>query len=374
MKKFILLASAIAITTCAISQEQANLSVFKYLIKDSVVLSNVNKGVYDHPALEVAANTAFNKIVRKNYPIRIAIDPGHFATNKKESLLEERYINSEHGFFHESFLTISTGLILKEKLEQRGFQVMLTRTAETSALGKSFTKWLKEDLHKSLKADLESGVITKDFYTEIINAEPKVVFQKYFKDKELQARVDKINMFNPDITLVIHYNASEFENSPERFVSAVEHNYSVCFVPGSFTRQELALEDQMSDFIRLASTDNITRSIELSSFIEREFASKLKAPALLPDQYKDLWFLKKYSVYTGEPGVFARNLPLTRKIQSPVCYGECFLQNNANEITQLSDKSVTIDGQKVPARVKEVADCWYTGVIKYFTQIGYITN
>lgn len=356
------------------AQDQPGNRPFHYLIKDSVEVRKIKNGEFTHPAFEVAANAPYTTFERKNYPIRIAIDPGHFASNKKEALIEDRYINSEHGFFHEAELTIQTALILKESLEKRGFQVMLTRQPGQSALDISFTKWYKRKFKSELKNDLAANRISQDRYNELLHSSQKDVFQKYFKNKEFQARVDKINAFNPDVTLVIHYNASEFENSPERYAPVVNYNYSVCFVPGAFTKQELSIDNQLSDFIRLATTDIIPKSIKLSSYIASEFASKLNSPALLPGKYPELWYLKKYSVYTNTPGVFSRNLSLTRMVNSPVCYGECFLQNNSEEIKLLASKDYSLNGQKISMRVKQVADCWYTGVIKYFSHLGYIQN
>lgn len=349
-----------------------NQDVVKYLIKDTAVVAQVKSGIYQHPALEIAMKTEFRETARMAFPIRVAIDPGHVATTKKEALLEERFIKSRHGFFYESELNMATALVLKKLLEDRGFEVMITRTPKTTALGMSYTTWYKKYADEHLCNDLEIGKISRQQYEEYRDLNKRDLFHRYFKDKDFIARKELINAFQPDVTLVIHYNATEFENKENTFAPEVDYNYTVAFVPGSFTNQELASEAQLHDFIRLASTDMLQNSIKLSAFIVDEFNRKLNVPKLVPTDLPDLWYLKRFSVYTGTPGVFSRNLYLTRAISSPVCYGEAILQNNKEEIKALAKRDYSIKPYRVSSRVVDVANCYYTGTIKYFQDIGWL--
>lgn len=362
----------ICICLCYITGHSQQDDVLSFLIKDTAIVSKVRSGVYDHPAIEIAVKTPYRKVANKSFPIRVAIDPGHVATNKKEALIEDRYINSSYGFFYESELNMATALILQRKLQERNFEVMITRTPKTSALDISYLKWYKKRAKKELKADLEAGLLTQAKYDELVHADKKELFNKYFKDKDFKARSAKINAFNPDITLVIHYNATEFKNDHEVDAPLVDYNYSVAFVPGSFTKQELSQDSQLEDFIKLASTDILANSVKLSTFIVNEFENKLGAPRLLPNDNKELWYLKKYSVYTGNPGVFSRNLYLTRGINSPICYGEATLQNNENEIRRLAARDLVLKPYRISSRVIDVADCYYIGTIKYFQSLGWL--
>lgn len=349
-----------------------NLEAVKFLIKDTAVVTQVRSGIYHHPALEIAMKTGFKTTSRMGFPIRVAIDPGHIATNKKEAILEERFIKSRHGFFYESELNMATALVLKRLLEDRGFEVMITRTPRTSALGMSYTAWYKKHSQEALCDDLSIGKITTQQYEELLRLNKKDLFHRYFKDKDFIARKERINAFQPDVTLIIHYNATEFENKANAFAPEVNYNYTVAFVPGSFTNQELASESQLHDFIRLASTDMLENSILLSSFIVEEFNRKLNVPKLIPSDLPDLWYLKRYSVFTGEPGVFSRNLYLTRAISSPVCYGEALLQNNKDEIKLLAKRDFTVKPYRISSRVVDVANCYYAGTIKYFEALGWL--
>jgi hypothetical protein len=267
---------------------------------------------------------------------------------------------------------MATSLILKDLFIARGFSVMLTRRPGESALGMSFTDWYSHRFKSDLAYDLDNEFITKEFHDAMLVASEKEVFEKYFRDKDFIARGKTINAFNPDITLVIHYNASDHEASLDGISPVVDYNYSVCFVPGSFTGIELSTESQLEDFVRLASTDIISKSILLSSFISNEFKSKLGVPSLTPQAKPEVWYVKKYSIYTGQEGVYARNLYLTRAINSPLCYGESLIQNNKDELKRLSVPDMKVGPYKVSSRVKEVADAYYTGVVKYFKYLHWI--
>lgn len=93
---------------------------------------------------------------------------------------------------------------------------------------------------------------------------------------------------------------------------------------------------------------------------------------LKPNDLPALWYLDKYSVYSGEPGIYSRNLFMTRTISSPICYGECLIQNNVHEIRKLSKRELVVGPYKVSSRVKDVADCYYAGVVKYFQHLGWM--
>lgn len=370
MLRIYLLLLALSVSGSTIAQSEKNYSNLKYLIKDTTILAQALDGKYPHPAVEIAVKREFSSTQIKNYPIRISIDPGHVATSKKEALIEERYINSQFGFFYESELNMATAILLKEMLVQRGFDVMLTRNENESVLGRPFLKWYKKDFKERLENDRITGKISNEKYTDLINASPKDVFNKYYKDLDFIERANKINAFNPDITIAIHYNATEFKNDIESYAPTTTNNYSVTFVPGGFTFLELTNNNQMDDFIRLATTDNLEKSILLSGFIVKEFEDKFQAQRLTPEINHDLWYLKKYSVYTNEPGVFSRNLYLTRAIKSPICYGECFLQNNIKEIEKLAQRTLRVGKSlNTSPRVKDVADAYYAGIMKYFKHI-----
>lgn len=353
----------------AISQKLSNLQL---IIRDSIEYENVKNGKINNQGILVGVQRNFSTVVKNNNPIHIAIDPGHIATSMAEAKIEDRFITSKEGSFYEAQLTAATAYELKRLFEQQGFLVTLTRGHNSTALGKSYLGWYKKDRKFDLANELAQGRMTQSKYDELIKADKKTLFFKYYRDKEMIARAQKINSLSPDLTLVLHYNSSEFDSQNVSTSPIVQHNYSVAFIPGAFTNYELDKDSEKEDLIRLVSSDQIQQSISLSSFIISEFEDKLNVPALDTsiEELNDLWYINKYCVATDVKGVYARNLYMTRAIKSPVCYGESLLQNNSNEIQVLSKKDISINGMKTSSRVLDVANAYYVGTLKYLASVG----
>mgnify|MGYP001576610280 CR=1 FL=1 len=68
---------------------------------------------------------------------------------------------------------------------------------------------------------------------------------------------------------------------------------------------------------------------------------------------------------TDVPGVFCRNLTLTRMVKGTLIYGEALYQDNINEYKLLNKKEITIDGIKISKRIEEVAEAYSEGIINY---------
>ncbi len=345
---------------------------FNVMVKDSTLLQLAKNNIYPIPAIEIAVKSTYQESNTLTHPIRIAIDPGHIASNKKEAIIEERFIRYNNKFFYESQLNETTALVLKKKLEERGFVVSLSRQPKKTAFGYTYTYWYKKLAKKELSEKLNNNLISQDTYNDLIKSNKKELFDKYFKNQEFIKRAHNINAFQPDFVIIIHYNASEFENNHKTNAPLVEHNYTVAFVPGSFTNIELASQSQINDFIRISTTDILKKSIELSESIVTEIENKLNIPRLKPSDYPELWYLKKFSVYTGKPGVFARNLYLTRTIKAPLAYIECTLQNNKQEIQYFTKKDTKIYNIKTSSRILNYTDAIYTGIIKYMQNAGWL--
>jgi len=300
--------------------------------------------------------------------VRIALDPGHFAGNIRQARQEERIMDmngSEYGVkkrirFYEADLAYSTALILKKQLEDVGAEVLISRLQGRPALGLKFRKWYRKEFRTFLVNDLACGEMDLETYNWWKNeATKKQVFRSYFKRKDFEARAKKINAWKPDITFIIHYNAE-----PSEKLQAHERNYCMAFVGGGFSTGELNSPEDRIEFLRLLLSDELEHSIELSSFWVEAHQDILKVPAV--SEPNDLFYLRKYSVYTGEPGVYSRNLALTRTIHGTICYGESLLQENIFEAPQLAKKDYRDGKIKTSKRVMEVAQAYYRATLKYF--------
>jgi len=205
-----------------------------------------------------------------------------------------------------------------------------------------------------------------------MKASKKEVFESYYRVLDIQERARKINLFKPDISLIIHYNASEFDSDKVNSAPITDFNYSVFFVPGGFTITELSSPTQEHDVFRLVSTNDLDRSIKLANYVSNEFEINFKVPSLTEQKAErwaqDIPWLNKYVSPTPNPFVLGRNLLLTRLIQGPLVYGEPFLQNNRYFITELNRKDLNVYGLKVSPLIQTAANSYYLGILRYLKE------
>lgn len=270
------------------------------------------------------------KIVKK-----IAIDPGHLGGEFAE--IEGRYVGSPKKF-DEGTLTFLTGLYLKELLEKEGFIVMMTRASIGSgAYPLGFHQWL--ELNPELKNTTKSHA---------------QLFKDHYNSLDLEERAKIINEFEPDLTIIIHYNASEEDT---------HDNFNLVHVPGCFRNNELATKACRKHFLRLLLTDNLDHSITLSDHIIK---AQTKQTKVLPvNASKNISYLKNACLEVSE-GVWARNLRLTRLVKSPLCYGETLLQNNYATMQKLMINDDFIQGIACPSLIKDIAFGYYQGIMEFY--------
>ncbi|MTI32451.1 hypothetical protein E1171_16660 [Cytophagales bacterium RKSG123] len=300
--------------------------------------------------------------------LKVALDPGHFAGSMKEARQEQRLMEldgSDYGVkrklrFYEADLTYSTALILKRKLEEAGAEVFISRPKGKSALGSTFKKWYKKEFRNVLNRDLASGEMDQETFDWWINkATKRQIFNIYFKGKDFEARADHINSWRPDLTFIIHYNAD-----PSGNLKTYERNYCMAFVGGGFTKKELNSSESRLEFLRLLLSEDLEQSITLSSFWVEAHKDLLNIPAVL--EPNNVEYLNKYSVYTGRPGVYSRNLALSRRIHGTICYGESLLQENIHEAQALARKDYRDGKIKTSKRIEEVSEAYFQAVIKFY--------
>lgn len=283
--------------------------------------------------------------------VKVAIDPGHFGG--PFSRLEERYIDIPPSLertgaiqFDEGTLSLLTAHYLKLLLEKEGAIVYMTRT-KVGEGGHSldFFQWLKEN------PQLWSAEMTL-----------KKLFKSY-NQIDLHARADKINAFNPDLTIVIHYNSHTGDDQKSSNSTVTPANFNMVFVPGAFFGEELMDAHSRHAFLRLVTTDDLKRSHELSQKLIAKMTETLRIPSVVSGdgaRYLESACLKV------EEGIYARNLALTRLVHGPVSYGETLVQNNVDECLNLNRKDFVINGIQCSSRVKQVAEAYFEGIKTYF--------
>lgn len=343
----------------------------------------LNKGVGKFDPIDMVAIVTGGLPIEWKEPIpplagyKIALDPGHFAHNFTIAKWERKYIQlraSDMGTkedirIYEAKLTGLTGMILKDMLEELGAEVLITRSTETSATGKNFNEWYAEDFQTDLVKDLEAGLIDSSIYEYCKkNSKTKYkILRKYFIRHEFICRANKINAFQPDLTLIMHYNVDE-NNNPDKYGYHKPHgkNFSMVFVGGAYAKNELSLPIDRMFFIRQALSYDIEKSVMFSSVVENHIVKEMGVPA-----YKmefPLSYIEKYSIPTdvnSYPGVFHRNLYLTRTIYGTIAFAEPLLQDNKKEALKLSTYDCEWNGVKVPCRLIEMATAYKNAILEY---------
>jgi N-acetylmuramoyl-L-alanine amidase len=299
--------------------------------------------------------------------IKIAIDPGHIAGDMKTAVLEKKSLqftyNNQTIAIAEGILTLQTALILKHLLEEQGAEVMLTRDKPNqTAFGITFKEWLEKDFKNAVDASFKLNEFTEQEKTFLLTkATQRDIFRTYFNNLDMRQRAKKINEFAPDLSVIIHYNVDE-KNTGWKKPS--DKNYNMIFTAGSFLKTELEKPIDRLSFFRLLLTDDTEQSNKLAENLITCFTSKLNVPAA---DSTTADYLSKYCIAESK-GVYARNLTLTRLIKGVIIYGETLYQDNAVECMELSKTNTEVYGIKTSARVKQVADAYYEGIISYLKE------
>ncbi|MFA6526935.1 MAG: hypothetical protein WCT20_00750 [Candidatus Babeliales bacterium] len=312
--------------------------------------------------------------------LRVALDPGHLGGVMAR--IEDRFIdmklahkNNQHVQFDEGTLATATAKILRSCLVQLGAKVLLTREEPGQPVYQlSFSEWCIQELkitnendwfdpkiqqtiinyliaHGSSPEELNKrfDVTTLDKRVELIK---QTLFRRCYNGYDLRARAEKINAFAPHLTIIIHYNAMEVNDTSKA-------NYILTFIPGNFLKGELTTQQSHYEFLRLLLTDDLENSLALSSTIAQTLNATLNVPLQSKDNYQP-----EISRFVTD-GVYCRNLALTRLVQSPLCYGETLIQNNPEVAEQLADASVRFEDFYTPPRVVQVAQAYLLGIYNY---------
>lgn len=291
--------------------------------------------------------------------LRIALDPGHFAGDLATAQIEGKYLqmllpDSTQIEFYESSLAWATAKILADSLQKYGAEVLLTRSEHNfTAFNKTFQEIYSEYANNFMKQ-------SKSRIRKQRPLPPNLFFRNYFKKVELLERVRKINAFQPDLTIIIHYNVDE-NNAPWKQTSS--QNFAMAFVAGAFEAEDLQKNEEIESFIRLLCSKEIEKSAELAEKILQSHEKVADVP-IVPLQNNQN-FLQKYCLWTGRRGVYARNLLLCREIKGILCYGESLLQDSKQEIRKLNEKTLKIANLYTSPRVIEVGNAYWHGICSF---------
>ncbi|MEM9720611.1 MAG: hypothetical protein AAGA10_15220 [Bacteroidota bacterium] len=309
--------------------------------------------------------------------MRVAIDPGHIGGSMEEAELEGKYVkvrptNSRPGVaFWEANLNLTTAFLIKKELEKLGAEVMMTREKPgQSAIGPLYKDWRKNYFLKAVDQEVRAGRMSQQkakFWRT--QATENDIFRRFFNILDLRMRATKINAFRPHATLIIHYNVDKdnWDNRDrEGYFKPGYANYSMAFVPGSMGLGDLRTLEGRINFLRLLLGYSIPESIRLSSLYLDANTYYTHVPIVQRGKEPD--YLPEFCLPTSKPGVYARNLALTRLVKSPLCYGESLCQDNWRELLWLEKRGMEVEGIPTSTRVQLVAAA-YIKAVKQFAGV-----
>lgn len=310
--------------------------------------------------------------------LRIAIDPGHIASDWEQALLEKRYVKVEGGLynqrnditFFEANLAYVTALQLKQMLEDKGAIVTLTHEYGKSAFDMTYDEWKENNLKEDVVAAYKKDWIDREKLDYLLTDTDQshkdyMLFHDVFRNMDFVKRAERINEFDPHLTLVIHYNASE--NNPrygDNYLKPVNENWSMVFIPGAFLGFEVDGKDQIDqrfELLRLLVSRDLEESNVFATDIIKALDDQLKVDALPEDN--NFVFTEDFAIQSDRSiGVYHRNFALTRVVKGPIAYAETLYQDNEDEIPLLGKKDITVEGIRSSSRTRDVAKVYFSAI------------
>jgi N-acetylmuramoyl-L-alanine amidase len=307
---------------------------------------------------------------------RIAVDPGHVAGDLATAEIEGKYVkmhpsrqtDMEPIGFWEANLTLATAHLVREALQQLGAKVMMTRyNPGLSIDGQTYQEWKAEHWPRAARDSAGPWEMTAQQLRYWLNrAKDQAIFRTFYNAEDLRNRAKVVNAFRPHCTLIIHYNIHGPNwqlRDAQGFLPPADTNYLMAFVPGSFLRHELETREDRAIVLRLLLTDDWEESVRLGTAFVQHSRRMTGVPPVPPTN--GLRYLDRSSLYVGEPGLYARNLSLTRLIRGPLVYGESFNQDYLGEALRLDQKDTLVHGIWVSSRVEEVAQAYVASVLDF---------
>lgn len=301
--------------------------------------------------------------------LRIALDPGHIAGDLEMARLEQKFVvmpgmsgtgKAPETSLIEGQLTLVTAILLRDLLQREGAEVFLTREeGNMTAFGKSYAEWIRDDLLFALDEEVASGKLTSSSADRLRRLDKRGLFLEFFRDLELRQRARIINGFQPDLTVVIHYNVDEANVGWTR---PTRKNFCMAFIGGNLTVEDLRNREYRLTFLRWALFNDLECSERLSAAIVQTLAATLRVPLA---RTKDADYLAERCISTSSPGVFCRDLALTRLVRGPLAYVEALYQDNRYETKRLMDRSVPVGVMMTSKRVRQVAQGIFAGILDY---------
>lgn len=329
--------------------------------------------------IRLAKAASSNPVERPLAGLRIALDPGHMGGDAWYRRTGKYVHDGKGRVIREGVIALQTALLLEEELTRLGAEVMLTRRTLDPVSELPYSEFsVAEFARKELQAST-----LQNWFLSLLGRHPDgpVLYRAFERSREikalfsesrrsqyfilradLDARAEKIAAFKPDISLVIHYDVLP-SGGDGHGLSPKNLRRTKVYVPGAFMRDEFSTREARRDFTHhLLDRGAWSESVKLSHAIVRENERSL---GLEPDPHGGSSATTRIL-----PGVYSRNLSLTRRLTGhAMSYLEILFYNSPDEFAALSRTKhpMRIDGEDHPYsdRVLEVVRALRDGVVDF---------
>ncbi len=311
--------------------------------------------------------------------LRIAIDPGHMGGDDWDKMTG-KFVRGPNGeYLSEGVMALQTAILLRERLTKLGAIVELTRNDLVPVTDMDYdnlplTEFAKRELLEHVNSSWFLKLLGtgsgKSLYTAFDNSSerkrlwaPRSRYNYFILKEDLWARAERINKFNPDIVLVIHYDILPSVGDDGHGLNPKAPNQTKIYISGAYYDIEFGSRLAREQFARkLLDQEQWEHSLLLSKEIVGEFQRQMGLEFPTASQ----------GSIPVAPGIFSRNLTLPRFLTAPaIAYLECLFYNRPQEFYAFRDTKypLIINGKNYPYsdRLVQVVDSIEAGVINYAT-------
>lgn len=330
---------------------------------------------FDHKIMELNSNEARLPLAG----LRIALDPGHMGGTFWDKKTGKYVQDSKGRIVSEGVIALQTALLLKKEFQSLGAQVLVTHetlgaVSDQDVNTFDITPYAQAELRDNIHAPwfiklIQSAKNDKELLQLFDNsAERKKLFSESNRDfyfirrTDLWARVNKINQWNPDLVLIIHFDTDD-SGDHNGGVNPKAPNATKAYVVGGYQVNELGSRSARQYFARhLLDQRSWDQSVRMSQSILKNFTTQMGLK---------LASSGGESAYAVAPGVFARNLVIPRMLKAPVMsYLECLFYNNPAEFERFYNTKYPLDigGKNYPYsdRLLQVVNSIRDGVLQFY--------
>jgi N-acetylmuramoyl-L-alanine amidase len=356
-------------------QDRQSNRVLDYSVKTS---SAVSLDTQSAPYREHLLSAAKNPENRPLAGLRIALDPGHMGGDLWDDRTGKFVRDRKGRKLSEGVLALQISMLLEKSLTDLGAQVKITRYSLAPVTNVPFNSF---DLRERALVNLRESAQDSWFKSLLAKSSPGPQLFRAFDESsrlkslfsesqrmdyfilgyDLDARVDVINEFKPDLTLIIHLDAGNV-GSDSTGVNPRPHDGTKVYVPGAFFSDEFVSRTDRKYFGRhLLDANAWSDSVKLASSIVHHIHDGLGIGYDKTDSSNSLEI---------EPGVQVRNLRVQRQLTSQAtAYVEGLFYNDPNEFEALLNAThpMMIDGKSYPYsdRLAQLANALNDGVVSF---------